>query len=219
MLGCLLGLRFSGGRICENSNHLRTPNHYFKNGGEIQFVLQKPKLKVFRGGRLSRPILPASLVFLLFSIQAQAGRRALGRQVSWHAAPHPLPFVFSCGRPISTSAVSVNIYWPSFSSPPPCCSPPRVHVCPRVLFPWLYSLTFRTLHTCTVPHSILNTKFHCFLTISTTYPTFSAAYHPIIMAVCNSRRKWRRKLLRFTPRLTLSAEFTSRRVRRENPCQ
>lgn len=84
---------------------------------------------------LSSP--PSSLpVFLLFSMRAQAGRRACSRQVSWHAAPHPLPFVSTSGQPFSTSAVSVNIYWPSFSSPPPlmlvCFCPLYMCMCVRV---------------------------------------------------------------------------------------
>lgn len=54
------------------------------------------------------------------------------RQVSWHAAPHPPPFVSTSGRPRCTSAVSVNIYWPSSSSPLPLMSAFFCQLCTHV---------------------------------------------------------------------------------------
>lgn len=66
--------------------------------------------------------------------------------------------------------------------------------------------------------------FFFFLLIShpVSPPTILSVYVPhlpSIMDVFNSDRKWGRKLLQFSPALSLSVEFMYRRVRGENPCK
>lgn len=97
----------------------------------MDFSLKTLSLPYF----LSPSTPPSCFVFpsaSCFSTRAQSGQSAHSRQASWHAAPHPLPFVSTSGQPFSTSAVSVNIYWPSFSSLPPLIFSVSYSICTKM---------------------------------------------------------------------------------------
>lgn len=150
-------------------------------------------------------------IFLLFSMWAQAGRNARSQQVSWHAAPHPLPFVSTSEQPFSTSAVSVNIYWPSFSSSPPLlsvrvCAP--VSACGLHVYTHTESFPAHTLTCATslypVSGAVTHTSQQCRPVTPSLHSPSSVSLHCSIMLLADSReRKQRRKLLQFSPALSL----------------